>query len=274
MSTLPIPPQEEPLARPARTSESDPRALRHLGWIPAGAMVGWAASFLFGDLVTLPVDLYYLIYFTVVIGFFGYYVRRTDLDLRRWVSRRLGWALALGVVGGLALMPGVLSRPATAPLSGSMLAWAILYRGVAYGAVDGLLLFAFPWIVVWRAFHSEGAPWGSRLRASSVAFVAMLLITTTYHLGYRDFRSSKIAMPNLGSAIGAVPTLVAANPVASAVSHVVMHVTSVVHSPASDLFLPPHRSAGGRASAPPTPSQFIDGSNGILESRVYSGPFR
>lgn len=35
----------------------------HLGWIPAGAAVGFALSFLFGDRITLSVDLYYLIYF-------------------------------------------------------------------------------------------------------------------------------------------------------------------------------------------------------------------
>jgi hypothetical protein len=62
-----------------------------------------------------------------------------------------------------------------------------------------------------------------------VALLAILLITTTYHLGYRDFRSSKIVMPNLGSLIGPVPTLMTANPVASAISHVGLHVTSVLH---------------------------------------------
>jgi hypothetical protein len=225
---------------PARQTHTD---LRHLGWIPAAALAGWLASFVFGDLLTLPVDLYYLIYFTVVIGFLGYYVRRTGLEVRSWISRRLGWGVALGIVGGLALMQGVLARPATAPLSGAMLAWAIAYRGVIYGSVDGLLLIAFPWIVVWRGFGAEGGSWGARLRASGVAFAAILLITTTYHLGYRDFRSSRIVMPNVGSTIAAVPTLVAANPVGSVISHVFMHVTSVLHSPASDLYLPPHREA-------------------------------
>lgn len=238
---------------PVRSQARDSKAasgphvhtLAHLAWIPAGAMVGWLASFTFGDLLTLPVDLYYAIYFAIVIGFFGYYVRRTGLDLRGWVSRRLGWAVGVGVLGGLALMQGVLARPETAHLSGGMLAWAIVYRGLLYGSVDGLLLFAFPWIVVWRAFGAEGGARSLRLRASGVAFAAMLLITTTYHLGYRDFRSSKIVMPNVGSTIGAVPTLVTANPVASVIGHAIMHVTSVVHSPGSDLYLPPHRGPDG-----------------------------
>lgn len=196
-----------------RRSAKDALTLSHLAWIPAGALVGWLASFVFGDVLTLPVDLYYAIYFTIVIG--------------------------------LALMQGVLARPETAHLSGGMLVWAVAYRGLLYGSVDGLLLFAFPWIVAWSAFGAEGGAWSLRLGASGVAFAAMLLITTTYHLGYGDFRSSKIVMPNVGSTIGAVPTLVAANPVASVIGHAIMHVTSVVHSPGSDLFLPPHREPEG-----------------------------
>jgi hypothetical protein len=37
-----------------------------------------------------------------------------------------------------------------------------------------------------------------------------------------------------------VPTLVTANPVASRVSHVFLHVTAVIHAPHTELFLPPH----------------------------------
>lgn len=213
----------------------------HLLWIPAGALVGWLASFVFGDLIPLPIDLYYLIYFAIVLGFFAAYVKKTAFELHAWISRRLGWGLALGILGGLALMRGVLVRPETPHLAGGALAWAIIYRGVFYGAVDGLLLFAFPWIVVWRAFHAEGGSRSVRVGSAAVGLLAMLFVTTAYHLGYRDFRSSRIVMPNIGGVIGGLPTLVAANPVASPISHVIMHVTSVIHSPESDLFLPPHR---------------------------------
>jgi hypothetical protein len=216
-------------------------SLRHLAWITVGALVGFLASFFFGDVILLPVDLYYLVYFAIVLGFLGFYAKRTELKVREWISRRLGWAVALGVLGGLALMQGVLARPATAPLSGGMLAWALAWRGLAYGAVDGLLLFAFPWIVVWRALRAEEGGWGRRVGAGGLAWIAILLVTTTYHLGYRDFRSPRILQPNIGSSIGAVPTILSGNPVASALSHVFLHVTAVIHSPETDLFLPPHR---------------------------------
>lgn len=140
-------------------------------------------------------------------------------------------------------MHGVLARPATPHLAGGLLAWAIVWRGLVYGAVDGLLLLAFPWVVVWRAFGAEGGSWRRKAAAAMTAWVAILLLTTTYHLGYRDFRSDRIVLPNIGSSIGAVPTLLSANPVASVLSHVFLHVTAVIHSPHTDLFLPPHRAS-------------------------------
>lgn len=95
--------------------------------------------------------------------------------------------MVLGVVGGVVLMQGVLARPETAHLGGGMLAWAIVWRGVVYGAVDGLLLFAFPWLVVWRAFDAGEKGWGVKLGAGAAVLVSILLITTTYHVGYGDF---------------------------------------------------------------------------------------
>ena len=217
------------------------KEVTHLVWIPAAATVGFVPPFLVSDLLALPRDLYYLIYFGVVLGFFGVYVRVTDLDLRAWLTRRLGRGIVLGALGGLVLMQGVLARPETAYLDGWTLGWALLWRGVIYGTVDGLLLLAFPWLVAWRAFGAEERTWGARIGASCVAIASIFLITTTYHLGYSDFRSRMIVQPNIGSAIGSVPTLVTANPVASPLSHVFLHVTAVIHSPETNLFLPPHR---------------------------------
>jgi len=74
-----------------------------------------------------------------------------------------------------------------------------------------------------------------------LAWIAVLLLTTTYHLGYADFRTHKIVQPNIGSTIMALPTLLAANPMASPISHIFLHTSAVIHSPHTGLFLPPHR---------------------------------
>jgi hypothetical protein len=81
---------------------------------------------------------------------------------------------------------------------------------VVYGAVDGLFLSSFPILAVFAAFA------GTRLRARTLgkigiglaALIASMLMTTAYHLGYSDFRSSKIARPVAGDVVWSVPTLV------------------------------------------------------------------
>jgi hypothetical protein len=213
----------------------------HLFWIPAGAVISFLASFIFGDRLALPVDLYYLIYFTVIFTFFWIYVRRTGLDLKSLISRRIVWGMAAGVIIGVMMVQNVYGRPATAQFSGQTLFWAIIWRGLIYGLVDGLILFAFPWIVTWRAFHGGEQGRAKKVGISLLAYLFILVITTSYHLGYSDFRSRKIIQPNIGSTIMAIPTLITANPVSSPISHVFLHVAAVIHSPETELFLPPHR---------------------------------
>jgi hypothetical protein len=81
-----------------------------------------------------------------------------------------------------------------------------------------------------------------------LSWLMILMMTTAYHLGYGDFRSRRILQPNIGSTIMAVPTLVSGNPVASPIAHVILHVTAVVHSPYTELFLPPHRAEAASAT--------------------------
>lgn len=231
---------------------------RHLGWIPAAAAVGFGASWLLADRLWLPVDLYYGLYVGIVAAFLGLYVRRTGLDLGRWLSRRRLLAAVLAVLGGLVLAAGVLARPGTPRPADRPLAWDLIWRGLAYGTADGMLLLAFPWLVTWRALGAGAARWPRKLGAAALAWAAILLVTTAYHLGYGDFRSRKIVQPNIGSSIGAVPTLLSANPAASVVSHALLHVAAVVHSPRTDLYLPPHRAAGpaeGGAATRPGPDR-------------------
>ncbi len=226
--------------------------LRHLLWLPLVGIVAFAAAFVFGDVLALPVDLYYAVYFAAVGTVVVLYAKRTGLDMAALVGRRLGWGLALGLGVGIVMAFNVFSRPPSAPLTGGLLVWALLWRGVAYGAVDGVLLFAFPWVVVWRAFDAEAAPRGRKIAAAAAAWLLTLAMTTLYHWGYADFRTRKVLQPNVGSAITAVATLASANPVASPFAHVMLHVAAVIHSPGSDLFLPPHRAetSGGAPLEP------------------------
>jgi hypothetical protein len=84
------------------------------------------------------------------------------------------------------------------------------------------------WHVKWKAFDFS-------------AWLFILVVTTAYHFGYADFRSRKIIQPNIGNTLISVPRLVTANPIGSPITHAVMHIAAVIHSPKTDLFLPLHR---------------------------------
>ena len=213
----------------------------HLKWILLGVLVGFGASFVFGDLITLPLDLYYLIYFGIVVAFFTIYIKKTQLNLKEWFSRRWVWGILLGLVFGALMVQNVLSRPVTEKFTGAYLAWLIFWRGLIYGAIDGLLLSVFPWMVTWRAFDVEKKPLGKKIAFGFLAWLFILVLTTAYHLGYADFRSKKMIQPNIGNTIISVPTLVSGNPIGSPMVHAIMHITAIIHSPKTELFLPPHR---------------------------------
>lgn len=213
----------------------------HLSWIALGALVGFGSSFIFGDLLVLPVDLYYLVYFGIIITFFSTYIKKTQLNHREWFSRRLVWGVVLGLVSGALMVQFVLKGPATERFTGAYLGWLVFWRGLVYGAIDGLLLSSFPWIVTWRAFNVEKKPLSKKTAFSFVAWLFILVITTAYHLGYSDFRSGKIVQPNIGNTIISLPTLVSANPIGAPITHAIMHITAIIHCPKTELFLPPHR---------------------------------
>jgi hypothetical protein len=224
----------------------EPLGVSHLGWIPGAAGVGFLASFVFTDWLRLPATASQLVYVILVVGFLSLYVQRTAPPVRAILRRRLGPGLALGVLGGLTLAWRVWADPPSTGPTGIWFVWDLVWRGVVYGTIDGLLLSAFPWLVTWRALGGETAAVPLRVGLSLLALGCGLGVTSAYHLGYPDFRGPKLAQATLGNAIATLPTLLAATPVASPLAHAILHVVAVVHDPQSDLFLPPHgRPAGG-----------------------------
>jgi len=219
-------------------------ARRHLGWLAAGLVLGFVVPFLFADVLQLPRDLYYGIYVAAVLVFFVLWARATGQRLNVMVRRRWRFAVFLGVVFALVLSIAVVrSGPATPGPEGLALAGAVLWRGVAYGAADGLLLSAFPILAVFAAAEH------SRLRRrrfgmvviGAAALLASLVMAAVYHLGYSDFRSPKLAQPVTADLVWSVPTLITLNPIGTPITHAAMHVTAVLHSYETEVFLPPHR---------------------------------
>jgi len=229
-----------PLGRPiARTATPQ----RHLAWLAGGLLFSFCVPFLLADRLQLPRDLYYGLYAASVIGLCAGWMRDTGQSLGALVSRRLGLALGLGLAAAAVCVLLVLrTEDATSHPGGLAFVGAIVWRGLVYGAADGLLLTAFPILVVLTAFSGSRLRRRRRGRAAIVALAlaASLLMTATYHLGYSDFRSEKVRKPIAGDLIWAAPVLATANPVGAPIAHAAMHVTAVAHSYETEVFLPPH----------------------------------
>jgi hypothetical protein len=212
-------------------------------WLAGGLAFGFLVPFVLADTLELQRDVYYGIYAAAVAGFVALWARSTGISLRAAAARHLPWAVGLGLVAG-ALLALVVFRTedATPRPDGIELAAAVVWRGLVYGAADGLLLSVFPILAVFAAFA------GTRLRRSRagtvlvalVALSASLAMTTAYHAGYSDFRGEKMAQPLRGDVVWSAPTLLTLNPVGAPIAHMTMHTAAVVHSYETDTFLPPH----------------------------------
>jgi hypothetical protein len=212
-------------------------------WLLAGLVLAFGVPFALADLAGLPRDLYYAFYVAGVFSFVGLWARKTQQPVRTFLTRRWRWAVSLGVAAGVLLVFTVLREPSTPHPHGLTFVGAILWRGVLYGAADGLLLSAFPILAVFGLFAST--PLRERTRTAvagigALAVVVSLLFTAVYHAGYPEFRGSKVSRPLTGSVVWSVPTLVTLSPLGAPIAHVAVHVTAVVHSYDTDLFLPPH----------------------------------
>ena len=215
----------------------------HWAWLGIGFVVAFAVPFLLADLVGTERDLFYGLYAVSVLALFVAWARTTRYDLRRALERRWPWAVLLGLaVGGLLALMVLRTEEATPRPEGIELAGAVFWRGIVYGATDGLLLSVFPILVVFAALGNTRLDrrFRGKVAIGAIALAASLAMTAVYHAGYGDFRSTKIAKPLQGDLVWSVPTLVTLNPVGAPIAHVGLHTSAVLHSYETDTFLPPH----------------------------------
>jgi hypothetical protein len=123
---------------------------------------------------------------------------------------------------------------------GFELAVAVVWRGLVYGLVDGLLLAALPVMIVYAALDPDRRRPLGKLAVGAAAVAASFAMTAVYHAGYPEFRDGDVAKPLSGNAAWSLPTVLSANPIASPIAHAGLHVTAVVESYETDVFLPPH----------------------------------
>jgi len=238
---------EQPHAkRRSSTARAIERPRHQWEWLLAGLALAFALPYLLTDVLTINRDLYYGIYALSVFCFSALWLRSAVETPRGLLTRNWRWGALLGIVFAGVTAAIALSEKATAHPHGWRFVGAIVWRGIVYGAADGVLLSVFPILAVVAAFSARPLRERSRravVGIGAVALVVSMLFTAVYHLGYSDFRGEKLRKPLIGDVVWSVPTLATFSPIGAPIAHIGLHVSAVVHAYKTDTFLPPHTSA-------------------------------
>ena len=239
-SSLPVGPgsSETPSARTREVTR-----LRHFAWLGAGMVLAFLVPYVLADRIGLQRDVYYGVYAAAVVALFVGWSRDTGQSVREMCTRRWKLAVVLGLIAAGAMAFLVTRQDASGPHPGGLtLVGSVAWRGVVYGAADGLLLSAFPILLVFAALKNARLRKraGGVIAVGAIAIIASLAMTAVYHAGYGDFRSSKISKPVTGDLVWSIPTLATLNPIGAPIAHVGLHVSAIFHNYNSNLFLPPH----------------------------------
>ena len=227
--------------------DRSPSPVAAIGWLLGGAALTFVLSWLGTTVLGLHHDLYYLVYFTLVLGYLGWFAARSGLAVRALMLEHVWWSVGLGALVAFAVVGQVMGQPGTEHPTGGYYLFELVWRGVVYGTVDALVLSAFPALVALLVLRgNRKGPWRKAAFAGLVLLMG-LVVSTTYHLGYSTYRGSELSKPLIGTVVMNLPTVLTGNPAGAIVQHATVHTTAVVHQfyGGSDTnhFLPPELSS-------------------------------
>jgi hypothetical protein len=198
-------------------------------WMGAAAILFLLVPFVDTDWLQLQPDLYYLGYFTVAVSFFVAFLATHRSALRPLWTANLWQSLLVGALVGAVLAVGIFNQAATPHPDGWRYGFQIIWRGVVYGSVDALTLYVFPAAVAYLLMHGNRKGLRRKAGFGGLALVLSLVVTTTYHLGYSEYRGDTVKYPEIGAVMANVPTALTGNPLGAVIAHGAMHVSAVVH---------------------------------------------
>jgi hypothetical protein len=198
-------------------------------WLVGGALLFFAVPFVGTDMIGLQPDLFYLCYFTVALVWFAAFLGTYRADLRDLWRLNWEWSLVVGALAGAAVGVIVFSSAGTAHPEGWRWWFEIGWRGIVYGSIDTLTLFVFPAAVAYLLMHGNRSGARRKIGYAGLALALSLLVSTSYHLGYPEYRDADMRSPLMGTVMASSATMLTGNPLGAFLTHPTAHVSAVVH---------------------------------------------
>ncbi len=214
----------------------------YLSWTAGAAVLSFSIAAVFAGVLRLPRPIYLIPYLGLVSLFFYLYTRWSAFDLGSFLRHNWYWGLLGALFAGFFMVRNILGQPPSPHQQGIRLVFDLLWMGVLYGAVDGILLSVFPIVTTCAAFASLGwtAHWYGKLGVALLGLVASFITIIIYHLGYPECRSPIVFEIGGGQSFVTATYLLANNPFSAILSHMAMHIAGVLHGPNTVMQLPPH----------------------------------
>jgi hypothetical protein len=198
-------------------------------WLTGGALLFFTVPFVGTDIVGIQPDLYYLIYFTIAVGWFVAFFATYRGYMRDLWRVNLKSSMGVGAAAGIAVVTIVFSQAGTKHPDGWRWWFQILWRGLVYGSVDALTLFVFPAAIAFLLMHGDRSGAKRRIGYAGLALALSLLVSTSYHLGYAEYRDADLRSPLIGTVMANSATVLTGNPAGALLTHVPAHVAAAVH---------------------------------------------
>jgi len=215
---------------------------QELFWVGIAAVATFAVTAVFSGVLELSRGWFVLVYAVVTLPIVIDYVVWSGIDLRALFVQNWRWGVAGAIAVSAFLMMSVQRQDGSARPEGLRLIWDLIWLGVVYGLVDALILSVLPVLATWRAFSSHGwtGTLAGKIGVGALAVAASLIVATAYHIGYTEYGNGDIVNPIIGNGVMSVGYVLTSNPITVIASHIVMHVTAVLHGAETTVQLPPH----------------------------------
>jgi hypothetical protein len=211
-------------------------------WLIAASLMGFGLSAIFSGWLKLPRRLFLIPYIALSSLVLFFFLSKNPVVNNEFWFHNWYWGLLASILAGAFLVKNVLSQPSSQKGKGAQLIVDLGWFGLAYGIIDGLFLNVMPVIAVWNMYSASclSENISGQILIGISALLASLVITLFYHIGYYEFRNKSMLLVLLGNTIITLTFIISGNPLASILTHTIMHVAAVFRGPETTIQLPPH----------------------------------